>query len=60
MNTRMMREDLRRFSGEQLLWLAVMSNATTRVLIDLELRRRAGQRSAHAVRRLAPPRRAVA
>lgn len=53
-----MRDDLRQFSGEQLLWLAVMSNKTTRVLIDLELRRRAMRRP--EIVRTSHARRAVA
>lgn len=60
MKTRNMRDDLRHFSGEQLLWLAVMSNRTTRVLIDLELRRRAAHRSSLSGLRFSPVRRAVA
>lgn len=52
MRARTMREDLREFSGEQLLLLSVMSNRQTRVLIDLELRRRAAARRAGLERRV--------
>lgn len=52
MRARTMREDLREFSGEQLLLLSVMSNRQTRVLIDLELRRRAAARRAGMERRV--------
>jgi CRISPR/Cas system CSM-associated protein Csm2 small subunit len=36
-----MEDDLQSFSGEQLLWLSIMSNKSTRVLIEHELGRRA-------------------
>lgn len=41
MTSRTMQDDLQSFSGEQLLWLSIMSNKATRVLIEHELGRRA-------------------
>lgn len=60
MSTRTMKDDLKTFSGEQLLWLVVMSNRATRVQVELELRRRSRANEAKRTLRLVGQLKAVA